>query len=234
MIKLVLWFVRKPGITAEELFNGNHRVHGDLVRGAPADFRAQILRYTQSYPFDAAYGQTGAQFDGVSELWYESPEAMRANLAHPYYRDVVRPDGANFADERANVVHLAAEEVVEPPLRGQGVKVVRWLQAPAGVDPAAFDAFWTAAHEDARAQLTGLLGYARNRVPPGAPAINGTPPTGYDALWLDGHEDIPALQRSTRRLLADGESAGMLDPARCFYLLCSERRVVDTLAERAR
>lgn len=230
MIKLVLWCVRKPGITAAEAFHGNHRVHGDLVRAAPADFKAQILRYTQSYPFDAAYGRTGAQaFDGVSELWYESPKTLQENLAHPYYRDVVQPDGANFADEAANVVHLATEDLVELPLRGQGVKVVRWLQAPDDVDAAAFDSFWTAAHEDARQELTGVLGYARNRVPPDAPEMNGTPPTACDALWLDGPEDVPAFQRYARRLLTAGEDAGMLDPARCFYLLCHERRVVDAL-----
>lgn len=230
MIKLVLWCARRHGITAAELFQSNHRVHGDLVRSGPVDFQAQILRYTQSYAFDGAHASASRQpFDAISELWYESPESLQENLAHPYYSDVIVPDGANYADLSTSVVHLAAEELVEAPLRGQGIKVVRWLQAPEGIDSAAFDDFWIGVHHAESKELTGLLGYARNRLPSGAPSIAGTPPTAYDAMWLDSTEDLPAFRRYARRVLDAGQHAGMLDMTGCHYMLCQERRVRDTL-----
>jgi len=228
MVKLVLWGVRRPGITGAEFFDGNHRVHGGLVRNAPPDFRDGIKRYTQSYVFDAAYGRTGAKvFSSVSELWYESVEALQCNLAHPYYAEQIVPDGDNFADQSASIVHLALEEPVVSPLRGDGVKVLHWLQMADGVDPAAFEQFWTSADGDARGELTGLLGYVRNRVPPDAPAIAGVPPTAYEGVWIDTEADVQAFQRYARRLQAAGAEAGVLDPDGCCYLFCHERRVID-------
>jgi EthD domain len=231
MIKLVLWFPKHPEITTAEMYDGNHRVHSELVHAAPTEFKADVLRYTQSYPFDGMFGRTDTlRFDGVSELWFESPERLQAHLAHPYFQDVIFPDGAQFSDQDASAIHLAVEEVVQQPLRGQGVKVLRWLQALDGVDTEAFESFWLSAQERAAGKLTGLLGYARNRIPAGAPVMAGTPPTAYDAIWIDDREDIPALLRSTREFLDAGEAAGVLDRQRCFTLLCSERRVLDTFA----
>jgi len=231
MIKLVLWGVRRPGITAAEYFDGNHRVHGDLVRNGPPDFREAIQRYTQSYAFDGAYGRTGAPvFASVSELWYESSESLQANLAHPYYAQQIVPDGDNFADQPASIVHLAVEQPVLAPLRGEGIKVLHWLQTADGVEASALEQFWAPAHEEGREELTGLLGYVRNRIPPDAPAIADVPPAAYEAIWIDTEADIPAFQRYARRLQAAGATAGVLDPAGCMYLLCHERRIIDRLA----
>lgn len=231
MIKLVLWGVRKSTLTHADYYRGNHVVHGDLVREAPPDFQAQILRYTQSYAFDAAYGKVGALWiDSVSELWYESNDSLMANLAHPYYQEVILPDGANFSSLEASIVHVAVEEMVgEPPLRGQGVKVLQSLKAVPGADLARFDEFWSEAHEAAAPELSRLLGFARNRPPEGAPPLAGDPPTGYAAFWLDGRDDIPSFQAYHRAFIRAGETSGLLDTEACFYLLCEERRVLDAI-----
>lgn len=230
MIKLVLWGVRKAGITHADFYNGNHVVHGDLVRNGPQDFRAQISRYTQSYAFDAGYGRSDAQrYDSVSELWYESTDLVMLNFAHPYYQDVILPDGANFADETLNDVHLAEEEIVgEAPLRGQGLKVLQRLATPEGADPDAFEDFWKSAHEKAAPELGSLLGYTRNRPPRGNPPMSGVVPAGYSGFWLDGPQDIKSFQAYNAKFLAAGAKAGLLDVERCFFLLCEERRVIDS------
>jgi len=233
MIKLVLWAVRKAGITHADFYEGNHVVHGDLVRKGPEDFRAQVSRYTQSYAFDAGYGRSDAQrYDSVSELWYESTDLVMLNFAHPYYQDVILPDGANFANEALNDVHLAEEEIVgEPPLRGQGLKVLQRLATPEGVDPDVFEDFWKSAHEAAAPELGSLIGYTRNRPPRANPPMNGVVPAGYSGFWLDGPGDIPAFQAYNTKFLEAGKKAGVLDAERCLFLLCEERRVIDAFAD---
>jgi len=231
VIKLVLWGVRRPGITSAEYFEGNHRVHGDLVRNAPEDFRVFIKRYTQSYVVDAAYGHSGAKaFDSVSELWFESPERLIESFGHPYYQGVIIPDGARFADEAENVVHVAVEEIVgNAPLRGEGLKVLHWLQAADGLADGRFEEWWTSSESTAPGDWA--LGHTRNRLPPEAPPMLGDPPTAYEALWIDGPEEIPAFEAYARALVAAGVEAGVLDGTRCSFLLCHERRVVDTFLD---
>lgn len=233
MIKLVLWGVRKAGITHADYHARNHIVHGDLVRKGPPDFRQPVLRYTQSYAIDAGYGRSDAQrYDSVSELWYESTDQLAQNFAHPYYQDTILPDGANFAEESLSNVHLAAEEIVgESPLRGQGLKVVQSLATLDGTDPDEFEDFWSAAHEAASPEMGNVLGYTRNRPPRGVPPMRGVAPAGYAGVWLDGLHDVPGFQAYNSRFLEVGKHAGLLDVESCFFLLCEERRVIDTFTD---
>lgn len=231
MIKLVLWGVRKPETLHADYYQGNHVAHGDLVRGAPEDFRTSIKRYTQSYVFDAAYGDPSLQhIDSVSELWYESVEAAAASFAHPYYQQVVQPDGARFADESRNIVHFATEDVLgRPVLRGQGIKVHLSLTGAAGTAPQDLAAFLDAVYNESGSGLDHLLGRARSSLLPGAPVLSGIPPTVYESYWLDGEADIPSFQRYARVVLDRGQHAGVLVRHDSFYLLCRERRVLDSI-----
>ena len=231
VLNLVIWYVRKPGLTLAESIEANHRVHGELTKRGPDDFTETVYRYIQNYPFDAAYGKTGAKnFDGVSELTFLSSETLKANLEHPYYLNTVKPDGQNFADEAANVIHLASEEVVFTPLLGEGIKVIRWLQTMPDADPADFEDFWTKSYDRDIRHLPGLLGYSRNRLPEGHHGLQGLPPTAFDSFWLDGKQDIAAFQQYARQFVTEGQNQHLVDAENYFYLLCEERRVIDRIS----
>lgn len=234
MIKLVLWGVRQPGLTHRQFVYGNHVVHGDLVRNGPDSFREQISGYTQSYVTDAAYGShTRPRIDSVSELWYASPATAHANFTHPYYRDVVFPDGANFADESIGIVYFAEEELLgaAAPLRGDGIKVCLFLAAPDGVAATDLSAVVDKHHAAAAQGLTGLLARTRNHTLATPAALNGTPPTLFDAYWLDGPDDLPAFDRYVSELFSAATEAGVLSAELSFHLVCSERRVVDVAGD---
>jgi hypothetical protein len=233
MIKIVVWVIRKAGITYADFYEGNHVVHGGLVLAAPDAVRKPISRYTQNFTFDAGYGRSDAQhYDGVSELWFDSIDAAMLCFEHPYYRDVIVPDGAKFSDDKRNDFHLAEEEIVgEPPLRGQGLKVMQRLATVEGTDPDAFEEFWKSAHETASSELGSVFGYTRNRPPRETPPMSGVVPAGYSGFWLDGPQDIPSFQAYNARFLEAGVKAGLLDTEQCFFLLCNERRVIDDFVD---
>lgn len=86
MIKLVFCVRRKAGMTPAEFRKRWLDVHGPLVRRLRTDL-PMMKRYVQSHTLDGEIGdavQAGlrasrgvkAPYDGITEVWFESLEAM--------------------------------------------------------------------------------------------------------------------------------------------------------------
>ena len=98
MVKYIICATRKAGMTHEEFSAYWRNNHGPLVRSVP-EFMRHVRKYVQCHLVSSALpiGATG-DYDGVAELWFDSPEEIEKAFNEPRYLEIIRPDELKFAD----------------------------------------------------------------------------------------------------------------------------------------
>ena len=91
MIKIILLLYRRPDLSAEDFRRYWHEQHRTLLERLPG---LQRLILNDVVPVPGGASSTCA---GISEDWFESPEAMQAAFASPEGQ-AVAADAANFLD----------------------------------------------------------------------------------------------------------------------------------------
>ena len=118
MIKLVYCLRRLPELSREEFQRYWREKHGPLVRDRSAALGIQ--RYVQVHTLDsplneamrASRGSDPDIFDGVAELWWESPEAFSAGATTDEGRKAARElyeDEKRFIDFSRSLAFVAQE-----------------------------------------------------------------------------------------------------------------------------
>lgn len=120
MIKLVFCCRRKPGMTREAFQKRWLEVHGPLVRKLRAQL-PMMKRYVQSHtlpedvnePIRASRG-TQAPYDGLTEVWFDSLEAMGASDSEEAVEAArqLLEDEAKFLDFSRSTVFLTEEREI--------------------------------------------------------------------------------------------------------------------------
>lgn len=118
MIKLTFCLHRLPNLSAEEFRRYWLDVHAPLVRKHADALR--IKRYVQLHPdfgplSEAIRKSRGAPepYDGVAELWFESPDDLRAAAATPEGRAAgaeLVEDEKRFIDHRRSPAWFGTEK----------------------------------------------------------------------------------------------------------------------------
>ena len=120
MIKLVYCLRRIPELSREEFQRYWREKHGALVRDRAAALGIQ--RYVQVHTLDsplneamrASRGSDPDIFDGVAELWWESPEAFSAGAGAAEGRQAARElyeDEKRFIDFSRSLAFVAEEHL---------------------------------------------------------------------------------------------------------------------------
>ncbi|MAE95830.1 MAG: hypothetical protein CL910_14330 [Deltaproteobacteria bacterium] len=120
MIKLVYCVRRRADVPAPEFHRYWLEEHGPLVRGFAEDMRA--VRYVQSHttlPEINEGFRTGRglaePYDGITEVWWESADALAAGGATEAGREAARrlqEDEASFIDFSRSRVFLTEEHEI--------------------------------------------------------------------------------------------------------------------------
>lgn len=98
MIKLTILLVRNPSLTHERFVSHHREAHAPLFLSVPAA-RDTVLRYVQQHTLPVNLpGAPETRFDGITELWFDSADAMERLFSDPVYLERVRPDEASFLD----------------------------------------------------------------------------------------------------------------------------------------
>jgi len=92
MIKSVVIFRRRPGMSVEDFGRYWQTTHAALVSRLPG-----LRRYVQSQTLESAYRKFTPACDGVAELWFDGSDALRALAGTAEYAAVLA-DEANFID----------------------------------------------------------------------------------------------------------------------------------------
>jgi uncharacterized protein (TIGR02118 family) len=98
MFKIILLLKRNPGYSVKDFQSYWLEKHGPLVTKVPG-----VKRYVQSHPLPQGYAKGELIFDGMAELWFESPDAFAAARTTSQWLAVQR-DGDTFRDRSRIVV----------------------------------------------------------------------------------------------------------------------------------
>ncbi|HEX8506538.1 MAG TPA: EthD domain-containing protein [Hymenobacter sp.] len=246
MIKQMVAVRRRPGQTHQECLDYVEHVHGELARNGPP---GGVRRYVQSHAFDAAFGtkadptyQQAFGRDFVTELYYDSPQAMKADGESDYVKNVVRPDGRNFNDFASVILNLLVAEIELPvPRPGPGrVKVLHYLKKAEGVGEDDFHERWAAAHAAVLAaqpaEAGALRRYVQSRpLPLPGPATQhfgagqGQAFEGIASLWLDDEAALPHFRAYEAGLMQQAgadAAAPLIDFSQSFFLYTREKVII--------
>ena len=116
MIKLVFCCRRKPGLTREAFQKRWLEVHGPLVRRLRAEL-PMMNRYVQSHTVGGPVGDaveaglrasrgTREAYDGITEVWFDSLEAMGGGSG-----EAARAAGQRLLEDEAEFIDFANSAV---------------------------------------------------------------------------------------------------------------------------
>lgn len=109
MVKLIVFAVRKAGMTFEEFDDYWRDQHGPLVRSV-TEFSRHIRKYVQSHRASSDVPLAlEADYDGVAELWFDSTEDLNTAFTEPRYLEIIRADELKFVDLEKSVSIVCEE-----------------------------------------------------------------------------------------------------------------------------
>lgn len=107
MIKSIVCFKRKPGMSIEEFRRYWLEEHPKVVTALPG-----LRRYVQSHPVLSGYRDgRESPYDGVAEVWFDDWDALRAASRGPEYA-AVTADEAKFIDPQNRSFVITEEHVI--------------------------------------------------------------------------------------------------------------------------
>lgn len=106
LVKGVWQLKRMPGMSLDEFRKYWIEVHGAMGHDLPG-----VRRYVQSHLIDDAYLYATPAYDGVAQLWFDNPAAMRAAFDSPAGK-AMAADGEKFLDMNFTRNFIAREHIV--------------------------------------------------------------------------------------------------------------------------
>ena len=133
MLKQVSYFRRRADLSAEAFREYWLGTHADIVRGLPG-----VVRYVQNHATGSVIGGDDPPFHGAAEVWFESLDAMRANVGSDALARI-REDEKNFIDLDSMDAMVATEYVIiDGTPTAEDRKIVGLVKAQAQYTPEAF------------------------------------------------------------------------------------------------
>ena len=206
------------------------QVHGPLVASVAevaADLRAYHYNFPVAAPVPTPFGHPLADtLDIVTQGWFDSVAAQRANMRHPRYLSIIRPDEGRFADESRAVMHYMVERPLGPaptPAQPAPRKLLVFRRRRTGLSREEFQRAWHGLAGPLLAQcVAGSLGCLQNHTVAEQEHPQGADPKYYDVIDEIALADTSVIAgfgagpagRELRRLEQE-----WLDPARTRVLV---------------
>ncbi len=189
MIKIVIFFKRKPGMSVEEFQRRWRTNHADLVVRLPG-----IRRYKQSHVLASAYRKREPVYDAVAESYFENTQAMKDLSKTPAYAAVLA-DEPNFIDLSTMKSIITDEYVLKdaPPPEG-AVKSIDMLNRKDGMSVDAFQKYWRETHGPLCQPATAMRRYVQSHTRRAIYDSGKTPPyDGVAMAWFDSMDAMRAV-----------------------------------------
>lgn len=209
MLKFIIGFQRRHGMTRDECHRHLREVHGPLVASEPT-FTRHVRGYVQNYALTERPEWAHPEFaaDGAAELWFDDAETFVTAYAEPLYLERIRPDEANFTDPARYLATFARERTVwDGPVAG-AVKLLRFLAMKPSTGAEAQQSTWLEEHSRALADnpetRSLAIRYVQNRSIPSSenPFPLAEPFAGVDEIWFASAVDAAAFIRAEQRMNA--------------------------------
>ena len=237
MVKMMILAPRRETMTHAQFRDYVTNTHGPLVKSIP-EVAAGIRRYHYNFPIpgatDTLFGHPLAnQYDIVTQAWFDSLAAHRANQSHPRYWSVIRPDEEMMADNGRACFHFTRErEIISGELGDRKLFVMRARRA--GLSRDEFQQAWLSRLSEAVAlspfARAAFARYVQNHALSAQEYPEGDNPGYFDVI----DEFVPTVDAaalldqdpSFRERLARIE-ADLTDPSRTRSFVAETVRNID-------
>jgi uncharacterized protein (TIGR02118 family) len=223
MVKIVIFFKRRPGMSVEDFQRHWRTTHADIILKLPG-----IRRYVQSHVLPSSYKKGEPAYDAVAESYFESTQVMKELARTPFYAAVLA-DEPNFID-RASMGSIITDEYVvkdvAPPR--DALKTIDLVNRKAGMAVDEFQNYWRETHGPLCQAATAMRRYVQNHTRRAIYDSGRTPPfDGAAMAWFDSMDALRAAAATPEfaRLRADVEN--FIDRARSPSLLTAEHVFLD-------
>ena len=157
MVKMVIFFKRKAGMSVEAFQQHWRTTHAGLIVRLPG-----IRRYVQNHVLASIYRKGEPAFDAVAESSFDDTQAMKSLASSPQYAEVLA-DEANFIDRASMGSILTDEHVIKDAAAPAGAaKSIDFVNRRAGMPIDEFRAYWREVHGPLCAALPAVLRYVQN------------------------------------------------------------------------
>jgi len=204
VVKIVIFFKRKPGMSVEDFQKHWRTTHADIIVSLPG-----IRRYIQSHVLASAYRKGEPVYDAVAESYFDDTQAIKALSKMPDYAKVLA-DEPNFIDAPSMASIITDEVVIKdaPAPRG-GVKSIDFVNRKAGMSVDEFQKYWKDVHGPLCNAASAMRRYVQNHTRRGIYDSGRTP--AYDGVAMAWFDDMQALRDAAPtpefgRLRADVEN----------------------------
>lgn len=191
MVKIVIFFKRKPGMSVEAFQQHWRTTHADIIVKLPG-----IRRYVQNHVLASAYRKGEPAFDAVAESTFDDTQAMKALARSPDYAKVLA-DEPNFIDGATMDSIITDEHVVkEGAVPGNAVKSIDFVTRKAGMPIDDFFKYWRDTHGPLCSAIPVIRRYVQNHTRRSIYDSGRTP--AYDGAAMSWYEDTQTLRAAAQ------------------------------------
>lgn len=204
MVKIVIFFKRKPGMSVEDFQKHWRTTHADIIVRLPG-----IRRYIQSHVLASGYRKGEPVYDAVAESYFDDTQAMKALSRMPEYAKVLA-DEPNFIDGPSMASIITDEYVIkDAPVPENAVKSIDFVNRKTGMSVDDFQKYWRETHGPLGRAAQAMRRYVQNHTRRAIYDSGRTPP--YDGVAMAWFDDMQALRAAAptpefERLRADVEN----------------------------
>ena len=187
MIKIIVIFKRRPGLSIADFERHWITVHGPLVCRLLG-----LRRYVQSQTIAGGYRNGEPACDGVAELWFDDTAALRAVTASAELR-AVTADEKNLLDEATRLEIITDDVVIKNgAIPKSGVKNIELVIKRPDLTPENFHRHWIDTHGPLGAAIPQVHRYVQSHTRLAA-YQNGRTPV-LDGVALTWFDDTAAMR----------------------------------------
>lgn len=187
MVKIVIFFKRKPGMSVDD-FQGYWRTtHADIIVRLPG-----IRGYIQSHVLESVYRKKEPMYDGIAESYFDDTHAMKMLSHTPEYAGVLA-DEPNFIDGPSMGSIITDEYIVKnDPVQEGALKSINFVNRKPGMSVDDFQTYWRDVHGPLCVNAPAMRRYVQNHTRPSIYASGRIPL--YDGVALTWFKNMQALR----------------------------------------
>jgi uncharacterized protein (TIGR02118 family) len=185
IVKLVIWFKRKPALSVESFQAEWRGSHVDKALRVPG-----LCGYVQSHVLVSGYRKGEPFCDGLAELWFADVAAVEAARASRAFAEA-RADADRFRESSTTGAMLTVEHLIKDgPKPPAGVKNVEFVVRRRDLEVPEFHRYWREHHGPLAAKIAPIRRYVQSH------AIDDPHTRSYDGIASTWFDDTDAMRSS--------------------------------------
>lgn len=185
VVKLVIWFKRKAGLSVEAFQTEWRGAHAEKVLRAPG-----LRGYVQSHVLLSGYRKGEPFCDGLAEMWFADAGAVDAARASRAFAEA-RADADRFRESSTAGAMLTIEHLIKDgPTPPYGVKNVEFVVRRRDLEVGEFHRYWREHHGPLAARIAPMRRYVQSH------AVEDPRTRAYDGIASTWFADTDAMRAS--------------------------------------